>query len=132
MSGFIQRIEQLLDHRPQDVARAAAALTHPSFLHQHPDAGAHNQRLEFLGDAVLGLMAGGVGLYDASTPMQIEIERMVAVGDRVCVELVLEARTARGEDYRNHYHFAFRLRDGRICAVREYVDTLYAQRKLFD
>ena len=27
MSGFIQRIEQLLDHRPQDVERAAAALT---------------------------------------------------------------------------------------------------------
>ena len=56
MSGFIQRIEQLLDHRPQDVERAAAALTHPSYLHQHPDAGAHNQRLEFLGDAVLGLI----------------------------------------------------------------------------
>ena len=56
MSGFIQRIEQLLDHRPQDVERAAAALTHPSYLHQHPDAGEHNQRLEFLGDAVLGLI----------------------------------------------------------------------------
>ncbi len=83
-------------------------------------------------EAVLGLMAGGVGLYDAAVPMQIEIEHMVADGDRVCVELVLEARTARGEDYRNHYHFAFGLRDGRICEVKEYVDTLYAQRKLFD
>ena len=83
-------------------------------------------------DAVLALMGGGVGLYDADVPMQIEIEEMVAEGAWVCVQLILEARTARGEPYRNHYHFAFRIRDGRIHAVREYVDTLYAQRKLFD
>ena len=60
MSGFLQRIEQLLDHRPVDVERAAAALTHPSYLHQHPDAGSHNQRLEFLGDAVLGLVVAEI------------------------------------------------------------------------
>ena len=29
MSGFIQRIEQLLEHRPQDVERAAAMLDAP-------------------------------------------------------------------------------------------------------
>ena len=39
--------------------------------------------------------------------------------------------TAKGADYRNFYHWAFRVRDGRICAVKEYVDTLYAQRTLF-
>ena len=33
-----------------------AALTHPSFRHEHPGTGADNQRLEFLGDAVLGLL----------------------------------------------------------------------------
>ena len=60
MSGFLQRIEQLLDHRPVDVERAAAALTHPSYLHQYPDAGSHNQRLEFLGDAVLGLVVAEI------------------------------------------------------------------------
>lgn len=32
------------------------ALTHPSFIQQHPTGGEHNQRLEFLGDAVLGLI----------------------------------------------------------------------------
>jgi ketosteroid isomerase-like protein len=81
--------------------------------------------------AVLGLMAGGTDLYDTSTPMRVEIEAMVAEDDRVCVQMTLEARSARGEDYRNHYHFAFRLREGRICEVREYLDTLYAQEKLF-
>jgi ketosteroid isomerase-like protein len=80
---------------------------------------------------VLKLMGQGIGLYDASVPMRIEIQRMVAEDDAVCVQLVLRGRTARGEDYENHYHFAFELRGGKICAVKEYVDTLYAQRKLF-
>lgn len=83
-------------------------------------------------DAVLGLMGQGTDLYDLSVPMQMEIQQMVAEGDTVCVQLVIRARTARGADYENHYHFVFRLRDGRICAVKEYVDTLYAQRMLFE
>jgi ribonuclease-3 len=31
------------------------ALVHSSYLHEHPAAGAHNERLEFLGDAVVNL-----------------------------------------------------------------------------
>ena len=81
--------------------------------------------------AVLGLMGSGVDLYDDSVPLEMEIQEIVAEGDQVCVQLVLRARTAAGEDYENHYHFAFRVRAGKICAVKEYVDTLYAQQKLF-
>jgi ketosteroid isomerase-like protein len=83
-------------------------------------------------ERVLALMGSGVSLYDASVPFAIEIEQMVAEGDWVAVQMVMAARTAKGADYRNHYHFAFRVRDGRICAVKEYVDTLYAQRMLFE
>jgi ketosteroid isomerase-like protein len=81
--------------------------------------------------AVLALMASGVGLYDARVPFGVEVEVMVADGEWVAVQMVMTARTAKGEDYRNHYHWAFRIRDGRICAVKEYVDTLYAQKMLF-
>ncbi len=81
--------------------------------------------------AVLRLMAGGVDIYDRDTPRKVAIESLVAESDRVCVELSLDARTARGEDYRHHYLFAFRLRDGRICEVREHLDTLYAHQRLF-
>jgi ketosteroid isomerase-like protein len=63
--------------------------------------------------------------------MRVVIEQMVAENEWVAVQMVLSARTARGEDYRNHYHFAFQLRGGRIVLVKEYVDTLYADRKLF-
>jgi len=35
------------------------ALTHPSYVFEKgPQAGNHNQRLEFLGDAVVGLVVG--------------------------------------------------------------------------
>ena len=92
-----------------------------------PFGGTHEGR-----EAVVALMAQGIHLYDPATPMQVDVREMVAEADRVCAQLVIRARTAKGEDYENHYHFAFQLRDGKICAVREYVDTLYAQRKLFD
>ena len=82
--------------------------------------------------AVLALMGSGIGLYDASVPFGIEVEQMVAEGEWVALQMVMTARTAKGQPYRNHYHWAFRVRDGQICAVKEYVDTLYAQRMLFE
>jgi ketosteroid isomerase-like protein len=82
--------------------------------------------------AVLELMASGAGLYDPSVPFELEVEAMVADDEWVAVQLVMSARTAKGAAYRNYYHFAFRVRAGKICAVKEYVDTLYAQQMLFD
>jgi ketosteroid isomerase-like protein len=82
--------------------------------------------------AVLELMGKGVGLYDASRPMQMEIDAMAADGDHVFAEMTLSARTLAGAPYRNHYVFVFRIRDGLIVEVREHLDSLYAQRMLFD
>lgn len=83
-------------------------------------------------DAVLGLFGSGTGLYDPSVPLAPEIVGMVAEGDKVAVELVITGRSAKGKDYRNHYHFLFTVRGGKIVAVKEYVDTLYSQRVLFE
>ncbi len=44
--GYVFRDEQLL----------RLALTHPSVVHESPGSTPHNQRLEFLGDSVLGLV----------------------------------------------------------------------------
>jgi ketosteroid isomerase-like protein len=79
--------------------------------------------------AVLALMAQGVDLYQP--PLQVEIEELVGERDLVCAQVVITAKTAAGDPYRNDYHFAFRIRDGRIAGVREYVDTQYAAEKLF-
>ncbi len=39
-------------------ALLAQALTHRSYANEHPEAGEHNERLEFLGDAVLNFLSG--------------------------------------------------------------------------
>jgi ketosteroid isomerase-like protein len=44
----------------------------------------------------------------------------------------VRARTARGIDYDNAYCGIFTVRDGRIAAVREYLDSAYAAQALFD
>jgi uncharacterized protein len=80
---------------------------------------------------VLELMGSGIGLYDQTVPMQIDVQEMVAEGSTVCVQFVLSAKTAKGRDYRNHYHFVFKTKRGKISAVKEYVDTKYAHDVLF-
>jgi ketosteroid isomerase-like protein len=81
--------------------------------------------------AVLEMMGKGVGLYSQSEPLRITVEKIVAEGPEVCVQFVLEATTAKGRAYRNHYHFAFTLAGGKIAGVKEYVDTKYAHDVLF-
>ncbi|MCU0792096.1 MAG: ribonuclease III [Opitutaceae bacterium] len=49
-------LEARLGHAFADRDLLREALTHPSYFNEHPGEGAHNQRLEFLGDSVLGLI----------------------------------------------------------------------------
>ncbi len=83
-------------------------------------------------DAVMSLMAGGLGLYDLTRPMQIERTASLAGEKLVYVEMTIRATTKAGEPYENHYVMAFQIAGGRIVEVREYVDSLYAQHMLFD
>jgi ketosteroid isomerase-like protein len=82
--------------------------------------------------AVLELMGSGVGLYDADTPLDIQRIATAANGEQVFVEMRMRARTGSGEPYDNTYVFVFTIRDDRIVEVHEHLDTLYAQRRLFD
>lgn len=50
----LAEVERALGHRFADPAWLIEALTHPSWTVEHGGRDAHNQRLEFLGDAVLG------------------------------------------------------------------------------
>lgn len=49
-------LQQRLAYRFRDVALLERAMTHPSYLQDHPETDESNQRLEFLGDAVLQLV----------------------------------------------------------------------------
>jgi ribonuclease-3 len=58
-SSAYARLEGLLGHRFVDPRLIEEALTHKSFLNENSAPGRkHNERLEFLGDAVLGLCVG--------------------------------------------------------------------------
>jgi len=52
----LDRLQQRLGYTFENQALLQRALTHPSFLQDHPEAGESNQRLEFLGDSVLQLI----------------------------------------------------------------------------
>jgi uncharacterized protein len=52
---------------------------------------------------------------------------MLAEADDVVVEWTSRARTANGDPYENHCIGIFTIAHGRIKAVREYMDTGYAQ-----
>jgi uncharacterized protein len=64
-----------------------------------------------------GAVPGGIHL----TP-----KAFTAEGDRVAVETESRAEHTNGKKYKNQYHFLFEIRDGKIRAVREYLDTMHA------
>jgi ribonuclease-3 len=57
MTANVQQLEQLLEYTFRDRSLLHQAVTHPSYLHEaKASAGGDYQRLEFLGDAILGLL----------------------------------------------------------------------------
>lgn len=56
MSPALSALEERLGYTFRDRALLERALTHSSYLQTHPEHGESNQRLEFLGDAVLQLV----------------------------------------------------------------------------
>jgi ribonuclease-3 len=51
----LEELQQRLEYAFRDQSLLRLALTHPSVAHESPGNTPHNQRLEFLGDSVLGL-----------------------------------------------------------------------------
>lgn len=56
MNDAVARLQDRLRYTFRDPARLTVALTHTSYLPEHPTVTESNQRLEFLGDAVLQLV----------------------------------------------------------------------------
>lgn len=68
------------------------AITHPSYLNEHPDAGATNQRLEFLGDAVLQLIVTDAlyVLFPTEPEGVLSRRRSILTKGRCLAQLALE------------------------------------------
>ncbi|MFY9326835.1 MAG: nuclear transport factor 2 family protein [Georgfuchsia sp.] len=57
---------------------------------------------------------------------------ITAEGDRVAIEVESYGRTDSGRVYNNLYHFVFVVREGKIDAVKEYLDTLHTKEIFVD
>ena len=77
------------------------------------------------------LTAVGGSLFEPGS-QSFEFPTLLAEGNTVALEWRVRARTAGGADYRNAYCGVFIILDGRISAVREYLDTQYAAQTLLD
>jgi ketosteroid isomerase-like protein len=57
--------------------------------------------------------------------LKMTVLSSIAEGDRVAVEVESSGDLRNGRQYRQQYHFAITLRDGKIAVVHEYLDTLH-------
>ncbi|MBL8132124.1 MAG: ribonuclease III [Anaerolineae bacterium] len=116
----------------RDQALLRQALTHPSYRNEHPEANADNERLEFLGDAVIDFIAGEL-LYLRSPAMSegdltrlraslVRTDSLAEIGMRIGVSRAL--RMGKGEEASGG-----RQRGNNICAAFEAViGALYLDR----
>jgi uncharacterized protein (TIGR02246 family) len=82
-------------------------------------------------DAILdGFLATALSYYEPGS-IDLEITGMIGEGERVVLQWTSRARTRDGRSYENECIAVFTVEDGRIRAVREYMDTLYAHDTVF-
>src|SRR5690348_10394336 len=103
----LARLESALSHRFVNRALLLEALTHTSYAHEFPGPGiVANERLEFLGDAVLGLIASDVLYRRFPTSSEGELTNLRAALVRAStlaafarrIELGSYVRLGRGEE----------------------------------
>jgi ketosteroid isomerase-like protein len=71
--------------------------------------------------AIVAFMANDYPRFFAH--VAFELRSMIAEGDLVLTEHRLSATLPNGRSYVNDYCFAYEVRDGRVTAIREYMDT---------
>jgi len=74
----IERLAARVDYRFRDHELLREALTHSSFANEHPQDITNNERLEFLGDAVLDLVVGALLYEEFPSCHEGEMTRMRA------------------------------------------------------
>jgi hypothetical protein len=77
-----------------------------------------------------GFFATAMANYEPGS-VEIEVTATIAERDQVVLQWTSRARTRDGRPYENGCIGVFTVRDGRIAAVREYMDTLYVSDAFF-
>lgn len=88
-----------------------------TYYGEHIFAGAYRGKKDILERYVPVL------LQHLDGPIKIFITNAIAEGNQVAIEAYGEARHKDGRPYNNKYFMLIEMRDGKIAAVREYMDT---------
>jgi uncharacterized protein (TIGR02246 family) len=80
-------------------------------------------------DAILNGFFATAGTLLDPTSTHVTVTRILSEGDDVVLEWTSRARTTNGDPYENHCIGIFTIANGKIKAVREYMDTAYAQQQ---
>ncbi len=79
----------------------------------------------YSGDAIIDDFLQPVrGIFRPGDP-KVSIDVLVADDQAVAAETKGTGKLADGRDYDNRYAWFFRVRDGRIIEIHEYLDSLY-------
>jgi uncharacterized protein len=82
---------------------------------QLPVVGTHDKtQIERVFRGMLGQLKDG---------LRMTVTSAIAEGDRVALEVVSRGELRNGRVYEQEYHMLMTIRDGKISAVREYLDT---------
>jgi ketosteroid isomerase-like protein len=73
--------------------------------------------------AGFGEMLRGLSALTTTGAISLTPKAMTAEGERVAVETESYSELKNGRVYNNLYHFVFIVRDGKIHAVKEFLDT---------
>lgn len=139
-------LEVRVGYRFDDPSILRQALTHSTYANEHPDEGDHNERLEFLGDAVVGLLVADMLFEDLDQAHEglltkrrarvvrreglAKIARQLELGTHL--KLGQGQRRAGGEDSDRlladalEAFVAALFRDGGMAVVRRTVGPLFA------
>jgi len=83
-----------------------------------PAAGLYEkERLARLFQTMLSRLQGG---------LKMTVKSSIAEGNKVALEVQSYGELTNGRIYNQEYHFLMEFRDGKISAVREYLDTQHA------
>ncbi len=120
-SGDPTAIAMLLDEDvvwvapPGNATQVALGLGRPE--ESGPPTGANNLRK----DEIVTFMAHNFARFFARA--KNEFRTLISEGSVVFVEHRLSAQLPDGRTYVNDYCFAYEVRDDKVCAIREYMDT---------
>lgn len=123
MSETRRVVLALLDHLNRGDVDGLLAQVHPEVRWRVP-------RRDGSGD-LCGLEAVRMGIFARiplflEAPPRMEIEDLVVEGECAFVRARGFARTRSGADHRNRYALFYRVRDGRVVEVEEFLDTALA------